>query len=97
MQARLAKASPLIQTLEIFMTFIRIKDSKAPPNKLIYQGPANIACECVFDEQLIQLWGSDSGFEYGSFEAFLTPEEARKIAKQLLQYAATIESGIQDE
>jgi hypothetical protein len=76
------------------MTFIRIKDSKAPPNKLIYQGAANVACECGFDEQLIQLWGSDSGFEHGSFEAFFSPEEARKIAKQLLQHAATIESGI---
>mgnify|MGYP001615518154 CR=1 FL=1 len=79
------------------MTFIRIKDSKTPPNKLIYQGPANVACECVFDEKLIQLWGSDSEFEHGSFEVFLSPEEARKIAKQLLQHAATIESGIPDE
>jgi hypothetical protein len=79
------------------MTFIRIKDSKAPPNKLIYQGPANFACECVFDEKLIQICGSDSGFEYGSFEAFLSPEEARKFAKQLLQHAATIESGIPNE
>ena len=79
------------------MTFIRIKDSKAPPNKLVYQGPAGVGCECVFDERLVFLWGSDPTFEHGSFEVFLSPEEARKIAKQLLHHAATIESGVPDE
>lgn len=79
------------------MTFIRIKDSKAPPNKLVYQGPAEAGCDCVFDEQLVLMWAGDPTFEHGSLEVFLSPDEARKMAKQLLHHAATIESGIPDD
>lgn len=76
------------------MTYIRIKDNKTSPNKLVYQGPAEVGCECVFDEQLV---GSDPTSEHGSLEVFLSAEEARKIAQQLLHHAATIESGVPDE
>lgn len=79
------------------MAFIRIRDSKEPSNKLIYQGPADVSSECIFDERLIQIWGCDSGFKHGSFEAFLSPEEARKIAEQLLKHAAASESSISND
>lgn len=80
------------------MAFIRIKDSKSqnPLNKLIYQGPVEAGCECILNEQLVFLWASDPTFKHGSLELFLSPEEARKIANELLHHAISIENGISD-
>jgi hypothetical protein len=79
------------------MAFIRIKERNAPSNELVYQGPAETGCECIFDEKLVHLWACDPTFEHGSLEVFLSPHEAKKVAKQLLHHAATIESGVLNE
>jgi hypothetical protein len=79
------------------MAFIRIKDRKPQPNELVYQGPAETGCECVFDEKQVLIWAGDPTFKHGALEVFLSPEEARQVAKQLLHHAASIESGVPDE
>ena len=79
------------------MTFIRIKDSKAPNSQMVYQGYAEVVCECIFEEQQVMLWASDPTFKHGSLPIFLTADEATQIAKQLLHHSATIQSGVPDE
>lgn len=78
------------------MTFIRIKDSKTPNSQMVYQGHAEIVCECIFEEQQVMLWASDPTLKHGSLQIFLTADESRQVAKQLLHHAATIESGVPD-
>ncbi len=73
------------------MPVIRIKDITQPPNRLVYQGPAEHGCEAVGSEGLVQVWASDPGWQHGSLELFLSVPQARELAKHLLQRAAEVE------
>jgi hypothetical protein len=76
------------------MAFIRIKDSKRPESELVYQGPVTTGCEAIQEEGHILLWGLCQLETTSHAEFFFSPEEARRLAKELLDAVTTIETGI---
>ena len=76
------------------MAIIQVKNIPKTDSEHVYQGSAVVEVRACSEEGTVELWGSDPSHQHGAFGVFLNAEEARTLAKQLLQHAATIESGI---
>lgn len=75
------------------MPLIWVKDLKQKENILVYQGPAVSGCELLSEEHKIMVWGGDPQGKEVAVRLLLTPAEAKKLAKQLLNQSVALEVG----
>ncbi|HQU81081.1 MAG TPA: hypothetical protein PLU47_16635 [Azonexus sp.] len=74
------------------MPHIYVKDLKRPQMELVYQGRAVCGCETLLEEDSVMLWAGDPGGREAAVRIFVSAEEARSLAKELLDAATQLQT-----
>lgn len=77
------------------MASIQVKNICKTDSEHVYQGPAalEVRSDGEGQDNAVQLWASDPAHAHAALGMFLSVEEARRLAKELLHHAANAETG----
>ncbi|RMX18995.1 hypothetical protein EBQ34_01170 [Vandammella animalimorsus] len=70
---------------------MQVKNLRGSAEELVYQGPSALEVHAMPDEDSVGVYVSDPGWKNAACTLLLEPQDARRLAEQLLQQAAVVQ------